>query len=482
MSITLPFRGNRTAIASCLAIATGALGLAACGSSHPTSSSKTTSPTTNTTTSKHVSAAEYAKVSAEAGMNDIVTTRTCHAGATKITFWSWVPGIYRPVNLFNATHPNVCVDWINMASEGESGEYTKLLATFKADSGFPDDVQITQGHLADFILTKGLLNLQPYGADAVKKDFVSWVWKIVSPFKNGAVYAIPQDSGPLGLMYNQVLFKKYGLSVPKTWAQFASEAAAVHAAHPGVYLANIQQLPTFQLFWWQTGAYPVKWSGGTKLTLNYNQPGARKAAAYWQKLWAAGDLANLSGNAETTALAKGDVLSVPAAAWYPDVFTTPGSTKGQWVLTTLPQWTAGATDNVNEGGSTTAVTKNTTHPKQAAEFAIWLNSNQASWKMMVKPPILLFPTVKSMLTSSSFLDSTVPLLTGTEPLYKTYAAIASTVKTNWQWSPVEEYTNTEEADDEDLVEAHKLTFVQLLAKLQAQTVSYAKSEGFSVSS
>lgn len=481
MSITTPFRGHKAAVASCLAIATGALGLSACGASHPTSSP--TSPTSKpTTTSTHVSAAEYAKVSAEPSMNNIVTTRTCHAGATKLTFWSWVPGINRPVNLFNATHPNICVDWVNMASEAEAGEYTKLLATFKADSGVPDDVQITQGHLADFILTKGILNLTPYGADSVKKDFVPWVWNIVSPFKNGDVYAIPQDSGPLGLMYNKVLFAKYHLSVPKTWAQYASEAAAVHAAHPGVYLSNIQQLPSTQLFWWQTGAYPVKWSGSTKLTLDYNQPGARKAASYWQKLWAAGDLANLSGNAETDALAKGDVLSVFAAGWYPDVFTTPGATKGDWVVTNLPQWTAGATDNVNDGGSTTAVTKDSTHPKQAAEFAIWLNSNQASWKMMVKPPISLFPTVHSMLTDSSFLAETDPLLTGSQPLYSVYAKIAATVNTKWEWSPIQEYTDTADTDDNDLVYAHKLTFVQLLSKLQSQAVAYAKSEGFSVSS
>lgn len=461
-----------------MGVAAASLVLAACGSSHSTS---TTTKEKAVSSSTHVSAAEYAKVSGEAAMNDQTTTKTCHPGATKIVFWSWVPGIYRPVNLFNATHPSICVDWVNTASEAGQAEYVKLEATFKADSGVPDVVQITQGHLASLILTKGLLNLVPYGADSVKSDFVPWVWKIVSPFNNGAVYAIPQDSGPLALMYNATLFKKYGLKVPTTWAQFASEAASVHVSHPGVYLTNIQQLPETQLFWWQTGAFPVKWSGGTSLTLNYDQPAAQRAAAYWQRLWSAGDLANLSGTAQTTALTDGDVLSVFAAGWYPDVYTTPGKTTGDWRVTYLPQWTAGAQDNVNDGGSTSAVTKYTKHPAQAAEFAIWLNTNKASWEMMVKPPILLFPTVESMLSDTSFLDQTIPL-TGPQHLEKVYANIAQTVKTNWEWSPIQQYTDTEMTDDVDLVVEHKMTFQELLSKIESQSVSYAKSEGFSVTS
>jgi len=170
-----------------------------------------------------------------------------------------------------------------------------------------------------------------------------------------------------------------------------------------------------------------------------------------------------------------------AAGWYPDVYTTPGKTAGDWRVTYLPQWTAGAQDNVNDGGSTSAVTKYSKHPAQAAEFAIWLNTNKASWEMMVKPPILLFPTVESMLSDPSFLDQTISL-TGPQHLEKVYANIARTVKTNWEWSPIQQYTDTEMTDDVDLVVEHKLTFEELLSKIESQSVSYAKSEGFSVTS
>ncbi len=444
--------------------------LAACGATSPSSTSATSA-------TKAPLAAKPPKPGTD--LNAQTTTSTCYSGATKIVFWSWVPGIYRPINLFNETHPKVCVDWVNTAAYAGQKEYVKLEAAFKADSGVPDVVQITQGHLSDLILTKHLLNLVPYGADKIKNAYVPWVWKIVSPFSNHDVYSIPQDSGPMGLLYNTSLFKKYGLAIPRTWAQFASEAAVVHKAHPGVYLANIQQLTEIQLFWWQTGAFPVKWQGSANLTLNYDQPAAVKAADYWQKLWSAGDLANLSGTAETTALTRGDVLSALAPAWYPDVYTTPGKTTGEWSIALLPQWTAGAKDNVNDGGSTDAVTTNTKHPKQAAEFAIWLNSTKASWNLMVKPPILLFPTVKSVLAESSFADQKIPL-TGSEQLEKVYGSIANTVKTDWQWSPVQQYTDTVITDDVDLVVEHKMTFAGLVQNVQKQSVAYAKSEGFTV--
>ena len=40
------------------------------------------------------------------------TTSYCKAGATPITFWGWVPGIYRMVDVFNQTHPSICVDYV----------------------------------------------------------------------------------------------------------------------------------------------------------------------------------------------------------------------------------------------------------------------------------------------------------------------------------------------------------------------------------
>jgi len=51
----------------------------------------------------------------------------------------------------------------------------------------------------------------------IKNDFVPWTWSQVS--QGDKVYAIPQDSGPMGLLYRTDIFAQYHLPVPTTWAQ-----------------------------------------------------------------------------------------------------------------------------------------------------------------------------------------------------------------------------------------------------------------------
>ena len=76
------------------------------------------------------------------------TTSYCKSGATPITFWGWVPGIYRVVDAFNQTHPNICVDYVTKV--GGSGEYIPLLNALKAHSGAPDVAEIEFDVLPSF--------------------------------------------------------------------------------------------------------------------------------------------------------------------------------------------------------------------------------------------------------------------------------------------------------------------------------------------
>jgi hypothetical protein len=52
-------------------------------------------------------------------------------------------------------------------------------------------------------------------ANDVKDYFVPWTWGQMSP-DGKAVYGIPQDTGPMALLYNKKIFDQYGLTVP-TW-------------------------------------------------------------------------------------------------------------------------------------------------------------------------------------------------------------------------------------------------------------------------
>jgi len=140
---------------------------------------------------------------------------------TELTFWTWVPDIEKEVALFEKKYPAIDVKVVN-AGQGEP-QYTKLRTALKAGTGAPDAVQIEFQYIPTFSLTKSLVDLRPYGAEAQKDKFVDWTWSQVTG-SNGEIWAYPQDTGPMGMLYRKDIFDKYGITPPKTWDEFAAAA------------------------------------------------------------------------------------------------------------------------------------------------------------------------------------------------------------------------------------------------------------------
>ena len=59
---------------------------------------------------------------------------------------------------------------------------------------------------------------------------------------NGEVWAIPQDTGPLGMLYRKDIFDQYGIQAPTTWDEFAAAARKLHAANPKAYLPTSRRV------------------------------------------------------------------------------------------------------------------------------------------------------------------------------------------------------------------------------------------------
>ena len=71
------------------------------------------------------------------------------------------------------------------------------------------------------------------------------------------VYAAPVDGGPMALIYRTDVFAKYGITPPKTWAEYAEAAAKVKAAGGpvfGDFASNVPAVPTALMI--QKGATP----------------------------------------------------------------------------------------------------------------------------------------------------------------------------------------------------------------------------------
>ena len=408
--------------------------------------------------------------------------KSCSSSATKITFWAWVPGMSRAVTAFNKSHPSICVTLENPGA-GLS-EYTPLSNALKAGSGAPDVAEIEFDELPSFEIQKQVVNLVPYGANKYSSDFVSWAWQEVS--QGSAVYAMPSDAGPAGFYYNAKLMAQYHLTPPKTWAQFATEAATLHKANAKTYLANfsgtdLQWLLTAMA---QAGAFPYTYSGGSKVGINWTGSAEMNFASYWQNLISSHVISTVNDANNSPLpnqnLDNGVTASSPLnSAWAPSYFQPDAKkTLGQWRAAELPQWTAGANVSADWGGSTYPVFKQSQHPAQAAEFAEWLTASPQAWKILKTSPSELFPTYKALLSDPSFKSLKYPVSGSSEP-NQVFTQAAGEIKPV-QWPPFMTQALNQGLTTFQPVLSGKETLQKAFQTFQNQEVSYAKAQGFTV--
>jgi multiple sugar transport system substrate-binding protein len=401
---------------------------------------------------------------------------------TQLTFWTWVPGIEKEVALFEKKYPAIDVKVVN-AGQGLP-HYTKLRTALKAGTGAPDVAQVEFQYIPTFSITKDLLDLRPYGASALKDKFVDWTAGQVSG-ANGEIWAYPQDTGPMGMLYRKDILDKHGIAPPKTWDEFAAAARKLHAADPTVYLTNIPGNDPAEWLGllWQAGAKPFATTGADSVTLKLNDETSKKVANYWGGLIKEGAVsADPDFNDQWyQGLNRGKYAIWLTAAWGP-VFLTGSakSTSGKWRAAPLPQWAAGSSVSGNWGGSTTAVLKGTKNPIAAAKFAEFLNTDPASTAMFATEQFL-FPATKSTLTDPAFAQQK-PDFYGGQTVNQTFAEVSQTVDSHFQWPPFldKAYSDWNETVGKSF--ADKGDTGAALDEWQSRITTYAKNQGFKVTS
>ncbi|MFJ9152334.1 ABC transporter substrate-binding protein [Streptomyces sp. NPDC102270] len=399
---------------------------------------------------------------------------------TELTFWTWVPNIDKEVALFEAKYPAIKVKVVN-AGQG-TPQYTKLRTALKAGSGAPDMVQIEYQAIPTFTITDSLLDLRPYGASALKEKFVDWTWQQVSGSK-GEVWAIPQDTGPLGMLYRKDIFDKHGIKVPTTWDEFAAAARKLHKADPDVYLTNLaaNQVAAWHGLLWQAGAKPYVVSGGSDITIGVDDAVSRKLGAYWGGLAREGVVSTDPDFTDGwyAGFNKGKYATWITAAWGPAFLSgSAKATSGKWRAAPLPQWDASKPSSGNWGGSTTAVIRSTKNPIAAAQFAQFLNSDPASAKMFATEQFF-FPATKALLTDATFTGD-APAFYGGQKVNQVFADISSTVNSSFQWPPFLDQAATDWTETVGKSLADKTDTVRALGTWQTRLTTYAKSQGFTV--
>lgn len=447
---------SRRTFLAATAAAAGGLVLDACSSSGSSSSAAT-----NTAT---VSQAEIDKA-----------MKT----PTTLTFWTWVPNISQEVAVFERQYPAIKV---NVVNPGQGTPlYTKLRTALDAGKGTPDLAQVEYQYLPTFAILNGFVDLRPYGAAANAGKFVDWVWRQVTG-PNGEIYAYPQDTGPMGLLYREDIFAKHSIAVPTTWDEFATAAKTLHAADPSVYLTNLSDndAGAWHGLLWQAGSRPYSVSG-TKVGLGVNDAAAQKVASYWGGLVSDGLVSTDPDFTDTwyTGLNTGKYATWVTAAWGP-VFMT-GSAKataGKWRAALLPQWTAGQQVSGNWGGSTTALIKGTANPIAAAKFAEFLNTDPTTTSMF-NTSQNLFPSTTALLGSSSFTGLKDAFFGG-QQVNQLFAGISPTVNTGFEWPPFLDQAVTDWTSTVGKALSSKGNVATATDQWESQLTAYAKNQGFNV--
>jgi multiple sugar transport system substrate-binding protein len=395
--------------------------------------------------------------------------------------WGYAGGYDQVVAAFDKSHPSICVTLEDNGAQNV--EYVKLQSAIKAGAGVPDVAEIEYIAVPSFEITHSLLNLVPYGVNSYKKDFVSFAWQEVS--NGSAVYAMPGDIGTMGTLYNATVLSKYHITPPTTWAQFATDAAALHKADPTAYLANFDPadgqatLALMQEF----GAFPFAYTpGDSSVKIDFTGPSEMAFAKYWQGLLSAGvvnhvaDFSPLFFNNMDTGVNP----YWPAPAWAVEgLGPLMKKSFGQWRAAPLPQLKVGGNLNGTEGGSTFAVLASTKHPKQAAEFAEWFGGSKASWSVLANPKVnTAVPGYTPVLDSSAFLNRPVPN-DGTQKSLSIYHKLSADVVAP-QWPPFMTEVLTEMSSELAGTVNGTSTVPAEFRTLQAALVKYAESQGFNV--
>ncbi|MFI1035867.1 ABC transporter substrate-binding protein [Streptomyces sp. NPDC020951] len=399
---------------------------------------------------------------------------------TNLTFWTWVPDIDKEIALFEKKYPAIKVKAVNIGSSTD--QYKAMRTSLRAGKGAPDVAQVEYQFLSSFTLTKNLLDLSPYhGIKDMKSEFPTWVWNQVS--SDGAVYAVPQDTAPMGMIYRNDILAKYGIKTPTTWEEFATAAKTLHEKNPEAYITNLPGSDPGQFvgLLWQNGANPFGFDGKKTVTIDLDSPEVTQVVDYWQKLIQAGEVSTDADFNDQwyKGLSSGKYASWLAAAWGRTFLEGAAkTTSGKWRTTELPQWNAGDHATGNWGGSTNAVMNTTKNPIAAAELARYINVEEEPANLFVTKQ-QFFPSKTSILNSSEFADAKSDFYGG-QQANKTFVDASQNVTTSFGWLPFMDYAYTTFNDTLGKAIADKGDMEAGLKAWQEKLVAYAKQQGLTV--
>jgi len=355
-------------------------------------------------------------------------------GRVRITFWSALRGSRQVVDAFNRTQDRIQVVFQQIPS-GDQGGYAKLSNAARAGNA-PDVATLEYPQVPGFAIDGVARDITAALSDGLRAKLLPQALALTT-FDN-KVFSVPLDVEPMVLHYRTDLFAQYGLTVPRTWDEFAALTRTVRdkARERRLVLFPTNGFLQFAAYSWQAGAQWYDTRGGV-WNVSLADRATRRVAAYWQQLLDDGLIfANASPGRQSDAqISQGLVLARLTGAWDAgaQMSSQPGL-QGRWAIAPLPQWDPAHPVVGTHGGSTFAVTKDSTHPEAAMEFIEWqvsspdaLRARLASGTSSQYPASPALVAVGRQAFNRSYYSG--------QDIYQLFETEAGKIRDGWTWGP-----------------------------------------------
>ena len=331
----------------------------------------------------------------------IASTGSVLAKTTLTVWWwqFWQDALTPAIEDFHQDYPEIKIEQEIL---GPSDVYANLLLALSAGAGIPDMVGLESSHLSQYVALGGLAD--------ITEEISPWYDKIdqakwpAAEDKEGRIYAMPVDSGPVALYYRRDVFEQAGFPsnpdsvqpLVDTWDDLYEVGKQIKTATGKFIFPQAKTNNDFRIFetlMWQQETGYVDREG--KLTIN--SPKAVRTLEYLGKLWKEDLLLDtVSWTAGWyAALDEGEVATIPNAVWLGGFLWgwIAAESVGEWGVVSLPAWEEDGVRSSNDGGSVMLITEACKDKEAAWKLIEYLcatkEAQMAAWKAMDSFPSLV---------------------------------------------------------------------------------------------
>lgn len=421
-------------------------------------------------------------LSAAAGVLAISVLSGCGAGTAasvpegpvEITFSSWLKGSKNVVDAYNASQDDVHVTFNEVATSADN--YPQLTNQIKAKTA-PDVITVEYPRVSEMATQGVLKDITKEAGELVEKEFSPSINSLVN--FGGSTWGVPLDAGVLQMYYRADLFEKYGIAVPKTWAEYAAAAKKVAAADPAVRLAASPagDATMYAALAWQNGA---KWGAldGDAWKVDIDSAASVDALKVQQELIDAKLLWTEDAPVLQQKQADGQLLSVISGSWYGAGLTsTFADQSGKWRVAPLPSPTDKPAAAMY-GGSTFGISSTSEKADAGIKFITWMTTTPEGIKARLSGKSTVFPVNETARTAAAEAFDTA--FFGGQDIYDVAAQGLAAIPEGWVWGPATVTTFTSLIDEAAKVKAGTATLQDGLPVAQQATVADLKNRGITV--